>query len=112
MSESLLVETWATMDHYELQSISSATLLQGIRSAATEIERLRLAITAWEGSAQHGHPSPCNMGPLCPYCEIHRLRAERDEARETAREMYTDVAQYDPCDHCPEWKKSWPWLEE
>ncbi len=25
--------------------------------------------------AANGHPNPCNLGPLCPYCEIDRLRA-------------------------------------
>jgi Lar family restriction alleviation protein len=24
-------------------------------------------------AAQEGHPKPCNLGPLCPYCEIERL---------------------------------------
>jgi hypothetical protein len=49
--------------------------------------------------------------------EIYTLRTkldaaiqERDEARDAAREMYLDVVQYDPCDHCPGWKKQWPWV--
>jgi len=43
--------------------------------------------------------------------EWHKVATERNEAREAAREMYTDVAQYDPCNLCPGWKKTWPWLE-
>lgn len=39
-----------------------------------------------------------------------RYMQERDEAREAAREMFDDVVQYDPCDHCPGWKKQWPWI--
>ena len=31
---------------------------------------------AWERASQEGHPDPCTLGPLCPYCEIARLRAE------------------------------------
>jgi hypothetical protein len=46
-----------------------------------EIERLRKIIVDWENAAQCGHPSPCTLGPLCPYCEIERLRAELAELK-------------------------------
>jgi hypothetical protein len=40
------------------------------------IEKLIAArLAEWEQAAQQGHPSPCNLGPLCPYCEIDRLNA-------------------------------------
>ena len=41
MTDCLLVNTWATMDAYELSSIGPHTLLGGIQQAAEEIERLR-----------------------------------------------------------------------
>ena len=41
MSDIELVEVWATLDAYELASINRYTLLDGIRKAADEIERLR-----------------------------------------------------------------------
>ena len=27
-------------------------------------------------SSMNGHPDPCTLGPLCPYCEIARLKNE------------------------------------
>jgi hypothetical protein len=48
---------------------------------AKEIERLRKLIADWENASQCGHPSPCTLGPLCPYCEIERLRAELAELK-------------------------------
>lgn len=41
-------------------------------------------IKAWEQAAQKGHPSPCNLGPLCPYCEIERLRYDITRRKENA----------------------------
>ena len=51
------------------------------REMGREIERLRKIIVDWENAAQCGHPSPCTLGPLCPYCEIERLRAELAELK-------------------------------
>lgn len=48
-----------------------AALDEARQEDRAEIERLR----QWERASQEGHPSPCTMGPLCPYCEIERLRS-------------------------------------
>lgn len=56
------------------------------KSACTERDALLARVEAWERAAQGEHPSPCTLGPLCPYCEIVRLQArvaaaEQDAAR-------------------------------
>lgn len=51
--------------------------VQLLRARLAEAERtaaqLAQRVADWEGAAQMGHPSPCTLGPLCPYCEIDRL---------------------------------------
>lgn len=47
-----------------------------------------------------GHPSPCDLGPLCPYCEIDRLRAALDAAERKQRGLSQFAESY-PC-HCAE----------
>jgi len=39
-----------------------------------EVATLSVKLAAWENASQHGHPDPCTLGPLCPYCEIKRLQ--------------------------------------
>lgn len=56
-------------------------IIRSLDGAVAENTKLRAAIQSWEDSAQQGHPSPCTLGPLCPYCEIERLRAELAEAQ-------------------------------
>lgn len=51
-----------------------------ILEAIAEIESLRSRLAEWESAAQNGHPSPCTLGPLCPYCEIDRVKARLAEA--------------------------------
>lgn len=63
-----------------------------LKEKDAEIKRLQLSLNAWEESAQHGHPSPCNMGELCPYCEIERLRKALDETRSEAASLRNEVA--------------------
>lgn len=41
---------------------------------------------AWERASQEGHPDPCTLGPLCPYCEIVRLQARVEAAERAAME--------------------------
>ena len=41
-----------------------------------EIKRLSVKVAAFENAVYVGHPNPCTFGPLCPRCEIERLRAE------------------------------------
>jgi len=36
--------------------------------------RLTAELAEWHNAGQEGHPSPCTLGPLCPYCEIERLK--------------------------------------
>lgn len=36
-------------------------------------KELEAALSRWEQIAQEGHPDPCTLGPMCPYCEIERL---------------------------------------
>jgi hypothetical protein len=47
------------------------------------IAALEGQIAEREAVAQNGHPNPCTLGALCPYCEIERQKA-RAESAETA----------------------------
>lgn len=59
-------------------------------SLAEQVRRMRDALLAraeaWERAAQGEHPSPCTLGPLCPYCEIDRLQARVEAAERAAME--------------------------
>ena len=46
----------------------------GIPSLKAEVARLREELAKWQLASQDGHPKPCTLGELCPYCEIERLR--------------------------------------
>lgn len=48
--------------------------LRRLLAAAEERDRLRAELAEWQNAGQQGHPTPCTLGPLCPYCEIERLR--------------------------------------
>jgi hypothetical protein len=61
----------------------SAIVEQQMLEAADKIERLG----QWEIASQEGHPSPCTLGPLCPYCEIERLRKIVTLAEKMLNEM-------------------------
>lgn len=83
--------------------------------AVAEIERLTNTLQEWQRVGDAIMATIGKTGPLSDsdvIGEINRLRAERDDAREAAREMYTDVAQYDPCNQCPGWRKARPWLDQ
>ena len=54
---------------------------------AIEVEALRKRLAAWETAAHRGHPSPCTLGPLCPYCEIESLRSRLAEACDELRNI-------------------------
>ena len=51
------------------------------RTLAAEVDAVRAKLADWEVAAQQGHPSPCTLGTLCPYCEIDRLRGKLDDVR-------------------------------
>lgn len=53
-----------------------AVAADAIEALLAENDRLREELAAWTQAAMDGHPSPCTLGPLCPYCEINRLREE------------------------------------
>lgn len=62
---------------------------QAIRTAISEA-----TAAEWERIAQKGHPKPCTLGSLCPYCEIERLQAVAEKAeqeRDAAREMIRGI---------------------
>lgn len=46
------------------------------------LDTLSSKLESWERSAQEGHPNPCTLGPLCPYCEIERLSSKLHRCRE------------------------------
>lgn len=56
---------------------------------------IRAKLEAWERSAQEGHPDPCTLGPLCPYCEIDRLRAELAAAKQDRRVAEDNEARHE-----------------
>jgi hypothetical protein len=65
-----------------------------IRELEQEIERLQVEVAmlsdelaVWKNASQYGHPDPCTLGPLCPYCEIERLRNDVDQAKATIYNM-------------------------
>lgn len=84
-TEGDLVATRAERDICR-QELSAAqkTLNDHLLSEAAETMRADKAtseLAAAQIIAATGHPSPCTLGPLCPYCEIERLRAELAAAR-------------------------------
>lgn len=59
--------------------------------AKTEIEALQRQLAAWKDASQCGHPNPCTLGPLCPYCEIGRLRAQLADCRAQNERLREDA---------------------
>lgn len=47
-----------------------------------------------ELAAQLGHPNPCTLGPLCPYCEIERLSSKLDKAVEDVQRWKDEAANW------------------
>jgi hypothetical protein len=68
----------------------STTLGQGWMSPE-EVKGMRAKLQAWEDSAQQGHPSPCTLGSLCPYCEIDRQRYHISQLANQAAELEREV---------------------
>lgn len=62
--------------------------------AKRDAEVARAELTAARIIAATGHPSPCTLGPLCPYCEIERLRADLAAARALLEEVKADSFGY------------------
>lgn len=46
-----------------------------------KVRELEQKLAGWELAATQGHPRPCTLGPLCPYCRIRNLE-EQLEMRE------------------------------
>lgn len=61
---------------------------------------LARAVEQRDRAATDGHPDPCTLGPLCPYCKIERLKARLDqqaaelEARDEWWNALTDIASW------------------
>ena len=61
---------------------ANAGILERARQAQDKtIADLRAQLAAWTDASQCGHPNPCTLGSLCPYCEIGRLRAQVEAGR-------------------------------
>lgn len=43
---------------------------------ASDYDALEAKLSKYERAATEGHPDPCDLGPLCPYCRIDDLTAE------------------------------------
>jgi hypothetical protein len=48
-----------------------------------------------KAASQQGHPSPCTLGPLCPYCEIDALRANLENGKTVIRALLEDCEDTD-----------------
>lgn len=48
---------------------------------------LQATVESWELAAQLGHPNPCTLGPLCPYCEIERLSSKLEQGTSRAERL-------------------------
>lgn len=51
-------------------------------SRAARISQLEAQLGEREAVAQNGHPNPCDLGPMCPYCEIERQKARAESAEQ------------------------------
>lgn len=68
-------EGWS-VDYEDVECVECLRLEIDQRAdVKAENERLRAELAKWTGAAGAGHRIPCDLGPLCPYCEIERLRA-------------------------------------
>lgn len=73
-----------------LEFIDKKKAFREMRAAVVELldelVAVRVRVEAWERAAQEGHPSPCTLGPMCPYCEIESLRQQvRDLTEQVGR---------------------------
>ena len=57
-------------------------------TAVEAVEHLRAQVKAHERAYQEGHPDPCTLGPLCPYCEIAALRARCERLKTAVARMH------------------------
>ena len=55
---------------------------------------LRAQVAAWEDASQCGHPNPCTLGPLCPYCEIGRLKDKLADCQAVNDGLRADAERY------------------
>ena len=46
---------------------------------------------AWNRAYWEGHPIPCTLGSLCPYCEIERQRKYIDELEQDLKDRVNDI---------------------
>ncbi len=53
--------------------------MQTVLGHERELVRLRNELDKWQLASQQGHSNPCDLGTLCPYCEIERLKELHDD---------------------------------
>ena len=58
----------------------------------SELAQSREQLAQWQNAAGAGHPSPCTLGLLCPYCEIESLKADCNQALKNAKDRLPDFA--------------------
>ncbi len=68
-----------------LKTIAEASL--HLPEVADHIRELEAENAELKAASQQGHPNPCTFGPLCPYCEIDRLRAKLEQLREGLQKL-------------------------
>lgn len=56
-----------------------------------EVERLKAALDEHWRSEQQGHADPCTYGPLCPWCEVERLRGAAELFRAASLHNFQTV---------------------
>ena len=70
------VSTWAdTPDGAELFIQSHNADCDAYEAKIAELER---KLAEYEHASGAGHPQPCTLGPLCPYCRIAELERRDD----------------------------------
>ena len=58
----------------------SALLAENAQLKASN-EQLRAELTNWRVTAARGHDDQCNLGALCPYCQIDKLKAQVEQLK-------------------------------
>lgn len=77
-------------DSSAVQSFSAAeyaALAADCDAYEKQIADLERRLAEYEHASGAGHPQPCTLGPLCPYCRIAALEAELVEAVKRVRRL-------------------------
>lgn len=78
----IMADNVAQMESYDLR----------IDDMESELAQSREQLAQWQNAAGAGHPSPCTLGLLCPYCEIESLKADCNQALKNAKDRLPDFA--------------------